>query len=275
MALAAVRLTAKTVATHCRCGILVVGTKPMIRWTNQQKAQIAVTYFRSRQAHCPLDSSLLHIEDATGDGDRSTVIVAYCPLCGNNMESSEVQDEIIAESCNDVPASARADSGDTTMSDAGSPRAFVSYSHDDNTHKRWVATLATRLRGDGVDVQLDQWTLVPGDQLPQYMESAIRDNSYVIIVCTPNYKLKSDDRKGGVGYEGDIMTAQVHTLQNHRKFVPILRSGTFETALPSWLAGKYGIDLSGEPYSEQKYFDLLNTLHNRREQPPPLGMVKP
>jgi hypothetical protein len=131
--------------------------------------------------------------------------------------------------------------------------------------------LATRLRADGVDVMLDQWGLVPGDKTPKFMETAIRENSYVVIVCTPNYKLKSDQRQGGVGYEGDIMTAEVLTDKNDRKFIAVLRSGTWNTAMPSWLKGKYSIDLSGDPYSEEAYRDLIVTLHNIREQAPPIG----
>lgn len=151
------------------------------------------------------------------------------------------------------------------------PRAFLSYSWDSSPHKEWVKGLATRLRGDGVDVTLDHWSLVPGDKLPEFMERAIRENSYVIIICTPNYKAKSDQRKGGVGYEGDIMTGEVLNKRNDREFIPVLRSDQREASLPSWLIGKYSIDLSGDPYSELQYTDLLQTLHNRREQAPPLG----
>jgi len=37
-------------------------------------------------------------------------------------------------------------------------------------HKAWVRELATRLRADGINVHLDHWDTVPGDQLPQFME---------------------------------------------------------------------------------------------------------
>ena len=122
------------------------------------------------------------------------------------------------------------------------PKTFISYSWDNDFHKEWVLQLATDLRSDGVETILDQWHAVPGDQLPAFMEREIRENDYVIIVCTPNYKLKSDGRKGGVGYEGDIMTAEVHTQGNHRKFIPILAQGTWEKSAPSWLKGKYFVD---------------------------------
>ncbi len=124
------------------------------------------------------------------------------------------------------------------------PKAFISYSWDDDPHKNWVKELATDLRGDGVETILDQWHAAPGDQLPEFMEREIRDNDYVLIVCTPNYRLRSDERRGGVGYEGDIMTAEVHTRHNHRKFIPILARGHWDESAPSWLMGKYYIDLS-------------------------------
>lgn len=151
------------------------------------------------------------------------------------------------------------------------PRAFISYAWEDDAHKGWVKTLAERLRRDGVDVLLDKWALAPGDQLPEFMERAIRENDYVLIVCTPLYREKSDGRSGGVGYEGDVMTGEVVASRNHRKFIPLLRRGSWAEAAPSWLKGKVYVDLSDGPYSEDHYQDLLATLHNRREGAPPVG----
>src|SRR5215471_4527521 len=102
------------------------------------------------------------------------------------------------------------------------PTTFISYSWDNEEHCAWVAQFATRLRADGVDASLDKWSLIPGDQLPAFMESAIRENAFILIICTPRYKSKSDNRLGGVGYEGDIMTGEAFTGKNHRKFIPVL-----------------------------------------------------
>ncbi len=151
------------------------------------------------------------------------------------------------------------------------PTAFVSYSWDSDQHCDWVRALATRLRGDGVDVKLDQWSVVPGDNLPEFMERAVRENDFVLIVCTPRYKVKSDRRVGGTGYEGDIMTAEVFTTGNQRKFIPILREGEWKEAAPSWLSGKFYVDLHGAKYAEANYRQLLETLHGVTPQPPPLG----
>jgi hypothetical protein len=149
--------------------------------------------------------------------------------------------------------------------------AFISYSWDNDAHKAWARDLATRLRSSGIEVTLDQWHLVPGDQLPQFMESAVRNSEFVLVICTPRYKARSDNRTGGVGYEGDIMTAEVLTTRNERKFIPILRSGTWAEAAASWLAGKYYVDLSANPYSESQFDDLLTTLHGTRPKAPPVG----
>lgn len=151
------------------------------------------------------------------------------------------------------------------------PKAFVSYSWDNDAHKEWVAQLASDLRKDGVETILDQWHAVPGDQLPEFMEREIRANDYVLIICTPNYKLKSDQRKGGVGYEGDIMTAEVHTQGNHRKFIPVLARGTWEQSAPSWLKGKYFVDLSNQDIRSKNYSDLKATILGTRTVAPPVG----
>jgi WD40 repeat protein len=154
---------------------------------------------------------------------------------------------------------------------AATPKAFISYSWDDDAHKEWVRQLAIRLRKDGVDVTLDRWHAAPGDQIPLFMERAVRENDFVIAVCTPKFKERSDKRGGGVGYEGDIMTAYAFTDKDKKKFIPVLRREKWTEAAPTWLLGRAYIDLSGDPYSESEYGELLRTLHGEREEAPPIG----
>src|SRR5262249_47626953 len=151
------------------------------------------------------------------------------------------------------------------------PKAFISYSWDDDAHKEWVKQLATRLRKDGVDVTLDRWHAAPGDQLPAFMEGAVRNNDFVIAICTPRFKARSDGRGGGVGYEGDIITAYAFTGGAEKKFIPVLRRGDWIEAAPRWLLGRAHIDLRGDPYSESEYDEFLRTLHGAREEAPPIG----
>ncbi len=113
--------------------------------------------------------------------------------------------------------------------------------------------------------------MAPGDQIPEFMERSIRDNDFVVIICTQRYRMRADSREGGVGYEGDIMTAEVMTGRNRRKFIPVWRSGRWEEAEPSWLGGTLRIDLTDDPYDEKEYQHLLRTLRGERRKPPPVG----
>ena len=150
------------------------------------------------------------------------------------------------------------------------PKVFISYAWEDDV-KIWVRAFAKQLRKDGVETVLDQWDTHYGDQLPEFMEKAVRESDFVILVCTPKYKMKSDKREGGVGYEGHIITAEIFQKNNHRKFITVLRKGNWDSALPSWAAGKLSMDLRGDPYSKKNYQELLRVLHNKWYTPPPVG----
>ena len=53
------------------------------------------------------------------------------------------------------------------------PTVFISYSHDDESHKDWVLQLATRLRSNGLNVLLDRWNLKLGQDLASFMERGL------------------------------------------------------------------------------------------------------
>jgi len=155
------------------------------------------------------------------------------------------------------------------------PTSFISYAWESDDLKKWVKDLATQLRDNGIDAKLDQWEVIPGDQMPYFMEKSVRENDFVLIICTPKYSTKSEERIGDVGYEGDIMSAEVLQNSNHRKFIPILKSGTKETSIPTWLKGKYFVDLSSDQHFANNFEDLLTTLLNVREKSPTLGTIQP
>ena len=153
------------------------------------------------------------------------------------------------------------------------PKVFISYAWENGNLKDWVRNLAIELRNNGVDAKLDQWEVVPGDQMPHFMEKSVRDNDYVLLICTPKYKVRSESRIGGVGYEGDIMTAEILQNNNHKKFIPILQSGNKDISIPSWLKGKYFIDLSNDLHFVKNFEDLVTTVLNAREIAPKVGQI--
>jgi formylglycine-generating enzyme required for sulfatase activity len=153
-----------------------------------------------------------------------------------------------------------------------SPKVFISYAWEDDI-RPWIRQFATRLRSNGVETILDQWGVAPGDSLPEFMESSVNASDFVLVVCTSAYKKKSDSSDpSGVGYEKGVITGELFVKRNQRKFIPILRKGKWWEAAPSWASGKNYIDLSGDPYDEENYQELLRTLYGKREPPPPLGI---
>jgi hypothetical protein len=76
-----------------------------------------------------------------------------------------------------------------------------------------------------VATALDQWDVRPGSDFIHYMESAIRESEFVLLICTPSFREKSDQRKGGVGYESSIIMSELFSrTHSQTKFVPILRA---------------------------------------------------
>lgn len=150
-------------------------------------------------------------------------------------------------------------------------KVFISYSWDDEEHRNWTKALADALLQEGFDAQIDQYDLEPGDRIPHFMERSITDADFVLIICTPKYKVKANDRNGGVGYESHLITGELYAKHNERKFIPILRRGTIADAIPSFFAGKLAIDLteSQSPSQyKQNYSDLVTTLRGERKKPP-------
>jgi formylglycine-generating enzyme required for sulfatase activity len=154
-----------------------------------------------------------------------------------------------------------------------SPRCFISYSWDNEQHREWVRKLATRLRECGVDAILDQFHCAPGTDLTQFMEKSVRESSFVLLVCTPNFARKADSRVGGVGYEKQIITGEMFSAEvRETKFVPVLREGDAKESLPSYLKSRLFIDLREDGSFEAKLEELLRHFHGEPlYSPPPLG----
>jgi hypothetical protein len=169
-----------------------------------------------------------------------------------------------------APNEVRAGVGARAPAVENTPKAFISYAWEADAHRRWVEGFAATLRQYGIEAIIDQWYTAYGDQLPHFMEASIRDADYVLIICTPTYKERSDGRSGGVGYEGDIIAGEVLAGANPRKFIPILRRGTQHDAIPTSLIGKKYVDLTGDDI-DARVMELVDRILGRQEGPPPLG----
>lgn len=157
-----------------------------------------------------------------------------------------------------------------------SPTAFISYSWDDEAHKAWVLSLAERLVENGVVVRLDRWDVPPGESLTAFMERSVLDCDFTLVVCTPNYAARSLKREGGVGYEQQIISGHIASGVDRRKFIPLVRSGSFNAgapdyALPPHFSGIHALDFRGEA-PDDVFEDALRAIFREpRLKPPSLG----
>lgn len=147
------------------------------------------------------------------------------------------------------------------LSMSQAPRAFVSYSHDNQPHKDWVLRLSDRLVRNGVDVILDQWDLRIGGDLPSFMEAGLIDSDRVIAVCSENYVKRANSGAGGVGYEKMILTGQLMQNVASTKIIPIIRNNTSEQTVPTFLSTRVYVDFRNEDLYEQRYAELLREIH--------------
>lgn len=142
------------------------------------------------------------------------------------------------------------------------PKAFLSYSHDSLEHKKWVLDLAVRLRNNGIESIIDQWSLGPGDDLPHFMEQQLAQADRVLMVCTDNYVTKANTGAGGVGYEKMIVTADLLKRIDSNKVIPLIRQAGSHN-LPTFLRSKLYIDFSRDDQMEAAFDDLVRAIHGK------------
>lgn len=146
---------------------------------------------------------------------------------------------------------------------------FISYSHDSDSHKKWVLQLAKRLRLNGVNVLLDRWVLKLGQDLAAFMEQGLSQSNRVVSICSETYVSKANDGQGGVGYEKQIITAELLSNLNADWVIPVIRNNTEPKKLPKFLHGRLYISFEDDNLYESKYEELLRELLNEPILPTP------
>src|SRR5262249_36275053 len=150
------------------------------------------------------------------------------------------------------PASSAQEAGAMATSEAKTaPVVLISYTHEGEEHKAWIRGLAEKLRADGVDVILDQWDLKPGQDVLAFMEREVRQADRVLLVFTPEYRRKADDRTGGVGYESLVITGELSGNLGTAKFIGLLRRGDWSDSVPTFMSSRYHIDFRDDAAIEK------------------------
>ncbi len=143
-------------------------------------------------------------------------------------------------------------------------KLFISYSWDSEPHKNWVLRLAKVLEDDGIEIVLDRLHLKPGTYPRRFMERAVEFSDVVLIIMTPKYKKKADERKGGAGYEYYIINESLfEILDNNEKFIPILRVGDKKSAIPIFLKGITYHDMRDDENFKKDVNELIKFIRKK------------
>lgn len=150
------------------------------------------------------------------------------------------------------------------------PKVFISYSHDSEEHKNWVYQFSCQLVENGVEVLLDQWDIKLGSNILKFMENGLAESDRVLVICTDNYNNKSNNGAGGVGYEKNILTAELFHAQDTKKFIPCIRGVTTAgLRAPVFLGGRAYIDFTDDSEFEINLRQLLHELFEIPLKPKP------
>lgn len=129
-----------------------------------------------------------------------------------------------------------------------------------------------------MDVVLDKWDLREGQDAHAFMEQMVTDPSIkkVAMVCDRVYVEKADGRRGGVGTETQIISAEVYGSQEQRKFVALVRERDERGRgiVPVYYRSRIHIDFSSDERFSDSFEQLLRWAHDKPlHQRPELGPV--
>lgn len=127
------------------------------------------------------------------------------------------------------------------------PRLFVSYAHTNKQHKQWILDLCCFLRNPcGVDVVLDEWDIVAGDHLADFMQTTINEVDKILILSNADYERKAKRTENNFGTNEQIISSTIYQSTIHKKYIPVIleRNDSGLQVLPEFLIGLAYIDLS-------------------------------
>lgn len=144
----------------------------------------------------------------------------------------------------------------------GVPTVFISYSWDDDEHKRWVRKLADDLRDKyNICSLLDQYEPAGAD-LVEFMNKGIGVADRVLMIGTPLYKQKSESGIGSGGkYEGSLITIEIYHNTGTFKYIPLLRRGNdFKASFLTIVSTRKGFDFRDDSIYEDKIKELVDEI---------------
>jgi hypothetical protein len=163
----------------------------------------------------------------------------------------------------------------------GRPRAFLSYAHDDEVHKRMVRRFATFLTGRGIWVDLDVWSNKERQDWAGWATTRMTKADYVLVIASARYRLVADgeadgDVHRGAQYEARILREWLygdpHTWR--RKILPVVLPGHAVTDIPVFLEPRTNTHFIIKEIDDAGTDELLRVLTGQpRDMRPRLGRL--
>ena len=154
------------------------------------------------------------------------------------------------------------------MTNIEKPKVFISYAWTNDEYTNRVANFVKRLRSDGIDTLFDQFDLLAGNSLNNFMEKCVLDPTvtHVLMLLNPAYKEKADKRSGGAGRETQIISEEVYSDLDNSKFKPIIfdvEDKSVAEVVPVYLKNRMFIDLSNLDTFEENYRALVREIYGK------------
>jgi small GTP-binding protein len=147
------------------------------------------------------------------------------------------------------------------------PQCFISYAWGNPDQERWVErNLATDLQKAGLVVVLDRWDNQRiGASVARFVDR-IAAADRVLIVGTPEYRRKYDNKRPMGGYvaaaEGDLIGKRMlGSEESKQSALPLLLEGTEDNALPPLLQGRVYADFRDPQQYVRVMFDVILSLY--------------
>jgi len=147
------------------------------------------------------------------------------------------------------------------------PVCFISYAWGEPEHERWVErTLAMDLQKAGVIIVLDRWENARvGASVSRFIDR-IEKCDRIIIVGTPLYREKYENRAPDRGY---LVAAEIDLISNRllgserqkQTVLPLLLAGEKESSLPPMLHSRVFADFRNKQAYFFAAFDLILSLY--------------
>jgi len=161
------------------------------------------------------------------------------------------------------------------------PRVFISYRHDSPEHSERVLNFAQALRGNGIEIELDQFHTDEIIDWPRWCNehTSHEHSDFVLCVCNTEYrkciegKVPPETGKGAY-WEGSLLDDDLYDANGNSRLIPILFGKEAKSSIPRFLGGWTHCRVSDFSLDDSGYEHLIRILTGQASvAKKPLGLI--